>query len=379
MSVEPEGEIMTRIGPCRCLPLLAESHETLEHFTEGDALYEAMLDSIAGARRRVWLETYIFADDEIGRRFAEALTERARAGLDVRLHIDAAGSALCFSSRLEHYLLTQGVQLRWFHRWRWREPLRYNRRNHRKLLVVDDSEAYLGGFNIHRENSRLIYGEQRWRDSHVQCRGALAVQAARLFDAFWRGNRRWALPRTAGTASVLMPNHTRLCRRQLHCAYAAMAEGAQSAIWVTTPYFVPDHRTQEALITAARRGRDVRVLVPRKGDVRLARWAARAAYAKLLRAGVRIFEYLPRVLHAKTAVVDEAYAVLGTANLDYRSFFLNYELNFITREPDVCRQLVEQFEKDLEESEEICAGRWATRPWTEHLTETVGWLARRWL
>lgn len=379
VSAELEEETMTRIGPCRCLPMLAGGHDTLELFTEGDALYEAMLGSIAGARRRAWLETYIFTDDEIGRRFAEALAERARAGLDVRLHIDAAGSALRFSTRLEHYLRAQGVQLRWFHRWHWRAPLRYNRRNHRKLLVVDDAKAYLGGFNIHRENSRLIYGERRWRDSHVRCDGALAVQAARLFDAFWRGNRRWALPRTLGTATVLMPNHTRLCRRQLRCAYAAVAEGAKSVMWVTTPYFVPDHRTQEALIAAARRGRDVRVLVPRKGDVRLARWAARAAYANLLRAGVRIFEYLPRVLHAKTAVVDETYAILGTANLDYRSFFLNYELNLITREPDLCRRLVEWFEKDLEEAEEIYAGRWAARPWIEHLAETVGWLARRWL
>jgi len=364
---------------CLCIPSLTDGPDALAVFTEGDALYEAMLASIASARHRVWLETFIFAGDEIGQRFAEAMAVKAAEGVQVRLLIDAAGSTLRFPRRLEDYLLAQGVELRWFHRWRWRDPLRYNRRDHRKLLVVDDTEAYLGGFNIHRENSRSIYGEQRWRDTHVCCHGALATQAGRLFDAFWRGNRRWALPRTAATASVLMPNHSRHCRRQLRCAYAAMANKAASSVWLTTPYFVPDHRTQAALMAAARRGKDVRVLVPRKGDVPLVRWASHAGYAPLLQAGVRIFEYLPRVLHAKTAIVDQAYAILGTANLDYRSFFLNYELNLISREPQLCQQLRQQFETDLEQSEEVFAGRWRTRGWSEQLTEAVGWLARRWL
>lgn len=380
MRVDGLVEQSPQGGPsCRCTPTLTEGHDVLALFTEGDELYAAMLAAIAAAHDRVWLETFIFADDEIGGRIAEAMAAKAREGVEVRLLIDAAGSGLRFSRRLERYLLTQGVDLRWFHRWRWRAPLRYNRRDHRKLLVVDDAVAYLGGFNIHRENSRSVYGETRWRDTHVCCSGALAVQAARLFDAFWRGNRRWTLPRATGTASVLMPNHTRLCRRQLRCAYAAMADEAQSTLWLTTPYFVPDHRTQAALMAAARRGRDVRVLVPCKGDVRLARWASHAGYAPLLQAGVRIFEYLPRVLHAKTAVADQAYAILGTANLDYRSVFLNYELNLITREPRLCQRLQDQFEKDLEHSVEVFASRWRARGWTEQLTEALGWMARRWL
>lgn len=364
---------------CRCIPTLADGRDELHLYTEGDVLYEAMLESIAAARERVWMETFIFADDEIGRRFAEALAAKAKSGVEVRLLIDAAGSTLRFSRRLEGELLSQGVTLQWFQRWRWRDPLRYNRRDHRKLLVIDESEAYLGGFNIHRENSRAVYGEQRWRDTHVRCHSALVQQAARLFDAFWRGNRRWTLTRPASTASMMMPNHSRLCRRQLRCAYTSMADEAQDTLWLTTPYFVPDHYTQAALISAAQRGKDVRVLVPRKSDVRLARWASRAVYAPLLQAGVRIFEYLPRVLHAKTAVADQAYAILGTANLDYRSFFLNYELNLISREPGLCHQLQAQFEEDLRQSEEILPGRWRTRGWSEQLSEAMGWLARRWL
>lgn len=379
MTPHPTAHVVKKSDACRCYPALAEDDDTLDLFTEGDVLYDAMLASIAQARERIWLETFIFADDEIGERFAEAMVEKAREGVDVRLLIDAVGSATRLSRRLEQYLLTHGVNLRWFHRWSWRDPLRYNRRNHRKLLVVDDVEAYLGGFNIHRENCFSLYGESRWRDTHVRCRGRTAKQAARLFDAFWRGNRRWVLPRVASVASVLMPNYSRFCRLQLRCAYTAMSDEATSTVWLTTPYFVPDRRTQTALISAAQRGKDVRVLVPRKGDVRLARWASHAVYLRLLQGGVRIFEYLPRVLHAKTAVADENYAILGTANIDYRSMFFNYELNVITRAPNICRQLHAQFETDLEQSVEVFAGPWKARGWTEQFADAVGWMARRWL
>ena len=127
-------------------------------FTEGDALYEAMLASINSATAFVRMESYIFASDEIGWRFAQALARSAAAGVDVRVHLDAAGAWGSRSSLLQRYLRDHSVQLRWFHRWSWREPLRYNRRSHRKLFVVDDRVAYVGGFNIHRESSRRCYG-----------------------------------------------------------------------------------------------------------------------------------------------------------------------------------------------------------------------------
>jgi cardiolipin synthase A/B len=348
-------------------------------FTEGDVLYDAMLASIAAARQTVRLESYIFADDEIGRRFAEALVERARSGIDVRLHLDAAGSLFWSSRRLERHLRRQGVQIRWFHRWNWRRPWRYNCRNHRKLLVVDGQEAYLGGFNIHRENSRKVYGEARWRDTHLGFQGALAVQTAELFDAFWKGRWRWVAPPTPVTSSVLLSNHSRRCRRQLRGLYREFFNGVRRSLYLTTPYFVPDQRTQRNIMNAARRGLDVRLLVPRKGDVRLARWAARAAYSHLLRSGVRIFEYLPRNLHAKTAVADGTGAVVGTANLDYRSLFVNYELNLFSRDPDLCSRLQDQFLRDLTEAEEIISDQWAARPLNEQWSESIGWMARRWL
>ncbi len=362
-----------------CVPVLTAAPDVYDLYTEGDTLYDAMLASIAAARSTVRLESYIFADDEIGREFANALEARAKAGINVRLHVDAAGGLFLWSRHLGRRMRQGGVKVRRFHRWSWREPLRYNRRNHRKLLVVDDEHAYFGGFNIHRESSAAVFGNQRWRDTHVRVCGALAEQAAGLFDAFWCGDRRW-LPADRGPVnSLLLPNHTRTCRHRLRCVLDQIFGAATARIDLTTPYFVPDYRTQHRLIEAARRGVNVRLLVPAKSDVPLARWAARASYSVLLHGGVRIFEYTSRMLHAKTAVVDGSWATVGTANLDYRSFFLNHELNLVSRSPDLCDRLQAQFEEDLIQSREIIAASWPQRPSIERVAEAVGWAARRWL
>lgn len=364
---------------CGCSPGLKKAPDNLELFIEGDDLYQSMLASMASAQQYIQLESYIFADDEVGRRFAEALGERAQAGVDVRVHIDAAGSLFPASRRLVRELCKHKVRLRWFHRWSWREPLRYNRRNHRKLLVVDGKFAYLGGFNIHRESSRAVLGERRWRDTHVRFEGLLATQAMQLFDRFWQGDRDWMPQPTPDARSKLMPNHSRDCQEQLRCIVTGMFAGAERSIYLTTPYFIPGQRTQHLLKAAASRGVDVRLLVPRQGDIKLARWAAQAAYAELLEGGVRIYEYLPRMLHAKTIVIDGDFATVGTANLDYRSFFLNYELNLFTRDPGLCRKLQVQFQTDLKAAEEIDIRQWNRRFWSNRLFELLGWLTRRWL
>ncbi len=348
-------------------------------FTEGDDLYADMLTAIAAAREHVLLESYIFADDEVGRLFADRLSERARQGIIVRVHLDAAGSLFWHSHRLSGGLRKSGVQVRWFHRWNWRNPWRYNRRNHRKLLVVDGHCAYVGGFNIHRENSRSIYGEQRWRDTHVKLQGPLAREAMQLFGRFWMGRKRPALLQTAEAGDLLLSNFTRGGRRFLNGSLSSMLSHARRTIYITTPYFVPDRRIQRLISDAARRGVDVRLLVPEKSDVRLAKWAARAAYDGLLASGVRVFEYLPRLLHAKSIVVDGNYVTVGTANMDYRSFFLNYELNLFSRDPALCEQLQQVFREDINDSEEIRGEYWSKRPWMDRVLELVGWIARRWL
>lgn len=350
----------------------------LRLFIEGDELYAAMLAAIARARHSIKLESYILADDEIGRKFAAALGVRARAGLQVLVHIDAAGSLFWGSRRLQKSLIRDGVRVRWFHRWSWRHPSRYNRRNHRKLLVVDGRIGFLGGFNIHRENSRMFYGERRWRDAHVEVHGQLARNLQTLFDAFWRG---WRLPAPIlrARSGTLITNHAHHGRRVVRDLYAMRIATARQRVWLSTPYFVPDSRTQHALRSAAQRGVDVRVLVPHKTDVRLVQWAARAAYASLLDAGVQIYKYQPRMLHAKTLIVDGQWGSVGTANVDYRSFFLNYELILTTRQSQFVAELESQFLDDLEQSTVVHPLRWAQRGWPGRVLELIGWLGRRWL
>lgn len=357
--------------------------DTHRLYIEGDDLYAAMLAAIRAAGESIQLETYIFADDEIGRRFADALMAAVEKGVDVRLHIDAAGSLFWHSRALARRMKQGGVQVRWFHRWSWRQPWRYNHRNHRKMLVTDRKRVFLGGYNIHRENSRACYGEQRWHDIHIRVSGHLGEQAARLFDAFWYGEgRAWMPPLPSG--DMLLSNHTHAGRRAMRRLYRDGFKQARCCIDIATPYFVPDYRTRQALMTAAKRGMRVRLLLPRKTDVRIARWAAHASYMRLLEAGVSIYEYLPRVLHAKLMVIDGDQAagrwvVVGTANIDYRSFFVNYEMNLISSDPILCHDLQQQFESDLQYSEQISARYWSTRPWFHHLAEFVALLVRRWL
>ena len=348
-------------------------------FTEGDELYGAMLQAIAEAKESVRLESYIFADDEIGRRFADAMAQAASAGVRVQLLIDAAGSFFWSSRRLERFLRHNGVHVRWYHRWSWRRPLRYNQRNHRKLLVVDSRQAFLGGFNIHRENSRELVGEQRWRDTHVQVGGPLAVEAARQFDAVWALRHTTVDDRTERAPAVLVSNLFRNGRRRIRSLYWERIGAARTKIYLATPYFVPDWRTLRRLTSASRRGVDVRVLLPQKSDVLIVQWAAHAVYAGLLEAGVRIYEYRPRRLHAKTAVIDREWSIIGSSNLDHRSFGINYELNLVARDEVLNAQMSEQFLKDLEDSEEVNLQRWVERPWMHRAFEWFGHRLQRWL
>lgn len=361
-----------------CMPQLGGVQNRFTLFTEGDELYDAMLVAIGGANHEILLESYLFATDEVGRRFVTALAERARAGVAVRLLVDAVGSLLRFPHRVERELRAAGVAVRRFHRWRWREPLRYNRRDHRKLLVVDGKAAFIGGFNIHRESSRRVCGDARWRDTHVQVQGQLAVQAKALFEAFWHRDRR-ILTQPPEAATLLLTNHTRNCRQRLGCLFNAVFDGAHRSLALTTPYFVPSRRMRQALRRAAQRGVAVRLLVPRVSDVRLARWAANAVYDDLLQAGVRVFEYLPRMLHAKTVVADGDWALVGTANLDYRSVFLNAELIVASRDPVLCRALQAQFEVDVGDAAEVELAHWHRRRWSLRLAEWLAWSLRRWL
>lgn len=352
---------------------------SIRRFVEGDELYAAMLADIAAAHADVRMESYIYASDEIGHAFASALIQRARAGCRVRLRVDALGSFDTLDASLARALVDGGVQLEWCRRWNWRRPLEIHRRNHRKLLVVDQHCCYLGGFNVHREASLRHFGELRWRDTHVRIEGELVAHAIDAFDEYARRRRRkpWRQLRT--DSGYLVPNRGLRRRFLLHRWLKLRFRQARQRVWLTTPYFVPPASIQRALVAAARRGVDVRVLLPRHADVRLAQWASRAAYSQMLAGGVRIHEYLPRMLHAKTALIDDDWCMVGTANLDYRSLFINDELVLWSQLGALNGVLAGDFEADLREAEEISAQRWSRRFGLAWIAELIGWLARRWL
>lgn len=351
--------------------------ESCRVFAEGDDLYTAMLEQISQASSTIFLESYIFAGDEIGWRFAEALAGKARSGVLVRVHLDASGTLFAGTEKLFSFLRQAGVEARWFNRWHWRDPMHYNRRNHRKLLVLDQSCVFIGGFNIHRQSSRVVFGENRWRDVHICVKGRLGAQAASLFEDLWCGQMSSSPPPWDGHYRIL-PNTTLICQRILYCLYLDALTDARRSIYLATPYFVPDRRLRETLANAAKRGVDVRVLIPARGDNRLVRWAGHALARPLKSSGVKFFEYLPRMLHSKLTLIDEQWTMLGSANTDYRSFFINRELNLISRAPALCQQLKGIFLEDLQQARNLNLSE-SEHSGLHRLAEYLGKLFRRWL
>lgn len=345
-------------------------------FSEGDDLYAAMLEDIGAATNVIRLESYIFAGDEIGRRFAEALIKRARSGVQVLVHADAAGALLEGTDKLFRHMTRAGVEARWFNRWHWRHPWHYNRRNHRKLLVVDARCIYVGGFNLHRESAKSLVGLRRWRDIHVRLANCLVEPAITLFDELWAGGMNPVPPAWEGPYR-LVPNSTRVCRRVLYCEYLEALAAAGHSVRIATPYFVPSRRFRAALVAAVRRGVMVSVLLPAYSDQRLVQRAGHALARPLARSGVQFFEYLPRMLHTKLTLIDDQWAMVGSANADYRSFFVNRELNLLSRAPALCRELGRLYREDVSEARALKLSR--PRSGMHAIAEALARRLRRWL
>ncbi|MFN7990252.1 MAG: cardiolipin synthase [Thermoanaerobaculia bacterium] len=341
----------------------------VELLLDNERAFGAKADAIRGAERSVWAEYYLVEDDATGRSFLSDLAGRARAGCDVRLLYDAVGS----SGRPEEELATlraAGGKAEAFLpvnplRKRWSAHLR----NHRKLLVVDERIGFTGGMNIGDEYARgrasapgsAKAGRNRpWHDAHLRVEGPAVFDLATVFAEDWTfasGERlvptSIPLPAAGGSVVAVLPSGPdQAANANAHTYFAALS-GALERCWLTTPYFVPDEPTVAALCNAAFRGIDVRVLVPAESDVPLAQAAGRFFYGTLLRSGVRIFEYQPAVLHAKTVVVDGSWALVGSANLDFRSFTLNFELGALVFDRGFAALLERRFAQDLVESREV--------------------------
>jgi cardiolipin synthase len=345
-----------------------------------------MISAIEEAQRSIRLEVFIFAADEVGWRFARALSAKANAGVEVRFHFDSRGAATGYSPDIFREMVDAGVKLKWYRPWSWRHPSRYFQRNHRKLLVVDEEELFLGGFNIRRENSRALYGEGRQRDTHVSIRGELAQHAAALFDQMWDDPEHPYADAASEKASFFdplpAPNFACLGWRRIACLYAGLIQNSVRYVYITTPYFCPGSIVARAARQAARRGVDVRLLVPRYSDPAFVGWLTRSGYSSLITDGVRIYEYLPLPrgkLHAKTAVIDDEWCVVGSPNLDHLSLLVNHELVLIARDRVLAESLRDQYLTDLADASEVQQSQWAHRGWAERGLEALGWTARKML
>lgn len=357
----------------------------LENYIEGNALtllthggdvFREMWRAIESARETVHLEAYILRSDRTGKEFARRLEAKARSGVRVRVIYDAIGSFgtdPVFINRMRN----AGVQFLEYHPVApWRPRWAWNRRDHRKSLIVDSRLAFTGGVNISDDHAPLEDLGLDWHDVHVKVEGPAALELDRVFRQTWYTHtKRWyalAPPKakaSKGSRVWVVSNHEFLHRYRIRAAYLSALRAAKRQVIIANAYFVPDHRTTRALAGAARRGVDVRVLVQGNSDVRSVWHAGRYQYEYLLRHGVRLFEWTGPILHSKTAVVDETWATVGSYNMDHRSLLMNLEVNLNVLDAAFARKLSKALLEDISFSKEIDLARWSRRPYLEKVKE----------
>ncbi|HUP46030.1 MAG TPA: cardiolipin synthase [Thermoanaerobaculia bacterium] len=352
----------------------------------GVRIFPSMLAAIRNARKTINLEFYIFWDGETGRQFAEELAERARAGVQVKVILDAVGSSP-MSDTLVDFLRRNGVDVEWYHPLRWYTLSRVNHRTHRKLLIVDGEIGFSGGIGIADEWLGDADAEDHWRETVIRVEGPVVTQMQFAFMDNWIKSRGELLtgldyfpsvpPRGDHLTQVIKssPSEGSSTAKLL---YIISIVSAQKSIYISNAYFVPDHDTRRALEGAVRRGVDVRVVVPGKhSDVPIVRQASRWHYELLLRRGIRIFEYHPTMMHAKTMVVDGIWTTVGSSNFDDRSFRLNDEVNVNVYDEGIAREMEAMFFEDLARSHEIEMTKWFRRPVLDRLKENFADLFKR--
>jgi cardiolipin synthase len=344
----------------------------------GNEIFPSMLAAIRAAKRTINLEFYIFWDGEIGRKFAETLVERARAGVAIKVILDSVGSAQ-MSQWLIDFLTRNGIDIEWYHPLRWYTISRFNHRTHRKLLIVDGLVGFSGGVGIADEWIGDADAKNHWRDTVARVEGPVVTQMQSAFMDNWVKSRGELLtgldyfpaqsPCGPHLAQVLKSSPTE-GSSTVKLLYIISIVSAVKSIYISNAYFLPDPDTRRALEGAVRRGVDVRVIVPGElSDVPIVRQASRWLYELLLRRGIRIFEYQPTMMHAKTMVVDGVWTTIGSSNFDERSFRLNDEVNVNVYDDILGAQMEAMFHADLARCEEVTLHKWFRRGLWDKLKE----------
>ncbi len=370
---------------------------------DGPATYQAMFAAITAAADHINMETYILDDDEVGQRFAQALIAKQQQGVQVNLIHDSVGTFDTPAAFFQQ-LTDSGIHVLEFNPVNpltTRKEWALNQRDHRKLLIVDGSTAFLGGINISSVYSggsfskslRIRHdngpdGRMAWRDTDLQLRGPVVAEFQKLFIAAWESQKGVPLaeknyfppPKAVGREVVrAIGSSPEEPYSLIYATLLSAISSAETSVHLTNAYFVPDPQLLAALEDAARRGVGVTLILPSKTDSWLVFHAGRAYYERLLRAGVRIFERRGVILHSKTALIDGVWATVGSTNLDWRSFLHNHELNAVVLGSAFGKQVQAMFARDLAMSDEITLEKWRKRGLNLRLKEWFGQVWEYWL
>lgn len=340
--------------------------------TYGEDVYREMLRAIRGAKRRVMLETYIWKGDELGQEFKAALVEATARGVEVFVIYDGFANLVVSRAFLDFPAPIHVIRYPVFRPGVLLLNIRKSGRDHRKILVVDDEVGFVGGYNI-----GALYATQ-WRDTHVRLEGPSVWELRNAFVDFWNANCSDGQPRLDDPGSPHWDPRLRAARNApahlvfpIRGIYLDAIDRASSRVYITQAYFIPDREILDALLTAAARGVDVRVLVPERSNHVVADWMSRGLYSALLRGGVTIWLYQHAMVHAKTATVDGVWTTIGTANIDRLSLTGNYEVNLEFTDEGIAAEMEKVFDIDLSNSRELTLAEWQSRPLAAKLSEIV--------
>jgi cardiolipin synthase len=337
----------------------------VELLINGERTFDSILEGIDAAQSYLLVQFYIVRDDEQGRVFQQRLIRRARDGVRIYVLLDAIGSNRLNRSYIDE-LSDAGVEVRWFLSTRgWTNKTQVNFRNHRKLVVADGKHGWVGGLNVGNE-----YHADDWRDTHLMIEGPAALHLQVSFLEDWR----WAtdeLPQVSWTPHVvsgrsvpvlILPTGPADRVETASLMIQQFLHMAEKRLWIASPYLVPDEGVVASLKLAAINGIDVRLLIPERSDNFVASLAAYTFVDPLLEAGVKIYRYQPGLMHGKTILIDDSGAAVSTANLDNRSFRLNFELTALVADPAFARQVEAMFEKDFADSRQVEINEFSDKP-----------------
>ena len=346
----------------------------------GEQIFPAMLGAIAKAERTITFETYIYWSGEIGRRFADALAERARAGVKVHVLLDWVGSQKMDDALLDE-MKGAGIEVHKYHKPHWSDLGRLNNRTHRKLLVVDGRTGFTGGVGIAPQWTGNAQDPEHWRDTHFEIEGPAVAQMQSVFMDNWikatgkvlHGSDYFPAiaPAGEGLAQVFSSSPSG-GSESMQLMYLLSLTAAERTIRLSSSYFVPDALALRAMVDALKRGVKLQIITPGPHiDTEAVRKASRALWGPLLKAGAEIYEYQPTMFHCKVLVVDDLLVSAGSTNFDNRSFRLNDEANLNIYDAACAREQAAVFDADLKRSRRISYEEWQNRPWRERLAERV--------